>query len=332
MIENKHLANFSAPQAFKINYLFKHKKIIDAFTSEFEKTVEKSWGQPLFCNSIPELRYDHVSVFRNIDFDSLNTPIVKLRNLAFEFLNENRPFCVSAGTLKSLVHSIQDNYRYVPYHNFAHGFSVMHLFHILSSKINVDNQLFDKTTLFACYLACLAHDLGHRSKNNAYNTSVKSKYALVSFNQSVMEKHHVKRLFKLLKSEKMDVFANYSVEELANSRSVIIENILATDILNHHTCLKKLESLQIGNQPTDNLLVGKILTQAADIGNSTANFANYLDWARLITQEFDSQTVAEDKRSLKINEFMKYSGVRNFIDNQIGFSSEIIRDVSSSTL
>ena len=74
----------------EINYLFKHKKIIDAFTSEFEKTVEKSWGQPLFCNSIPELRYDHVSVFRNIDFDSLNTPIVKLRNLAFEFLNENR--------------------------------------------------------------------------------------------------------------------------------------------------------------------------------------------------------------------------------------------------
>jgi len=332
LVENKYLIQFSNIQSFKIRYAFKNKHLIDVFGTEFERALEETHGGQLFNFPTTHINFNYSDVFSNIDFDILKTPVCKLRDVAFEFLNENKPSLVSALNLRELVNGIQENYNYVPYHSFSHSFAVMHLFHIMISKINESHQLYDKNTLFVCYIACLGHDLNHKSKNNGYHISIKSKYSLVSFNQSVLEKHHIKTLFSLLKNEKMDIFHNYNSEELAYVRKLIIENILSTDILNHKSFLAKFEQMKLDSDKESHLFFTQILTQASDIGNGASTFPNYMEWARLITQEFDFQTELEAKRGLKINEFMKYSGVRNFIDNQIGFYSGLIRHVSRSPL
>lgn len=331
LIENKYLSHFSAIQAFKLKYTFLKKKIIPAFESEFERTLELACNRPLF-NLPSSISNQHDSVFQDIDFETLKTPIITLRSLSLEFLNQNKPRNVSLSSLTNLVTGIQGKYKYIPYHGFAHGFGVMHMFNLFISAIQNQRTVLEHNSLFICYLSCLAHDIGHKSKNNSYNIAVKSKYALRSLNHSIMEKHHIQSLFKLLKNKEMDVFKQFDIEEASSARKLIIDIILATDMLVHKEHLNKFSVFEIDSDPKNNLFLAEICIQAADIGNSVYSFSSYLEWARLITQEFDSQTLSESKRGIKINEFMKFSGARNFVDNQLGFNCFIIRHVFSSVI
>lgn len=271
-------------------------------------------------------------VFANLDFDMLNTPIFKLEMFAFEFLNDCRPANVSALCLKSLIRAISSKYNYVPYHSFTHGFSVMHMFQYILGTIEKEQTILSSDEAFVCFIGCLAHDIGHKAKNNSYNVAKKSKFALTALDESVMERHHLATLFKLLKRPENDIFAKLQPAEFSKMKKLLIGLILSTDVTKHKNQLQKLSSLDVWAEGSDKKVVAEVLIEASDIGNSVLKPPQYFEWARLITQEFHSQTEAESKKQLRVSEFMRYKGIRGFIDSQIAFNSELKRYVCDANL
>jgi len=53
--------------------------------------------------------------------------------------------------------------------------------------------------LFASYVACAAHDVGHDGHNNIYHINTGSELALRYNDQSVLENHHASLGWRLLK-------------------------------------------------------------------------------------------------------------------------------------
>lgn len=322
IVKHNHLRNKNAIQAFKIDYQNRNEELISAFSSEFEATIESIIEQPIFNVHVSHVSsLNHLKVFSNLDFDVLNTAIFKLENLAFEFLDDCRPSYVLSSSLRSLVRAISSKYNYVPYHSFSHGFSVMHMFQYILGTIEKQHEILSKEEAFVCFIGCLAHDVGHKAKNNAYNVAKKSKFALSALDESVMERHHLLTLFKLLKQPENDIFAKLQPTEYSKMKKLLIGLILSTDVTKHKSQLQKLSNLDILNEGADKKIVAEVLIEASDIGNSVLKPPQYLEWARLITQEFHSQTESEAKNQLRVSDFMRYKGIRGFIDGQIMFNS-----------
>lgn len=61
---------------------------------------------------------------------------------------------------------------------------------------------------------------------------------------------------------------------------------------------------------------------AADINNPSLDLDNYLSWAALLTDEFNSQTVAEKEAGLEPTGFLIYKNEIGFYKSQKGFSSK----------
>ena len=64
--------------------------------------------------------------------------------------------------VEGLVMKIAQEYDIVPYHNFTHGFTVFASFYELAQAEGVA-QYFDDFMLFFALLACISHDIGHRT-------------------------------------------------------------------------------------------------------------------------------------------------------------------------
>lgn len=65
----------------------------------------------------------------------------------------------------------------------------------------------------------------------------------------------------------------------------------------------------------------EIFLHGSDIGNPCTPMDIYLNWAYLVTEEFNYQTIKENKAGLSITAFMKYKDEKTFIDSQISFCS-----------
>jgi hypothetical protein len=69
--------------------------------------------------------------------------------------------------MKNLLDDIALNYKNVPYHNFTHGFNLMHLIYCFYQKSQA-MKVFNNIEIFAILIGSLAHDIGHKGVGNIY--------------------------------------------------------------------------------------------------------------------------------------------------------------------
>jgi len=316
MMETSHLKVLNPISAFKIKYANSEKKTLELDSNEFNSTLKI---QPL-------AEYDDSKVsLKDLNESLLTIPYSRLETLSIEFLMKQKPSNVSPAKLTNFVQSVFKEYKFVPYHNFAHGISVMQFYDSFISSLPSSTALFDNVHIFVGLIAALSHDIGHSGKNNAYNCTKKTKLAIKSLNKAVMEKFHIKKTLYLLRQPENNIFSEFNEIETSRSNELIIEAILATDMADHFNLVEKFNKTKLNDfKKNDNFLTGFVI-HAGDLGNLCMQFDHYASWAKLITQEFQSQTESEKRYQLKESEFMKFKGKESFVKDQLFFASYLIR-------
>ncbi|KAJ8306218.1 hypothetical protein KUTeg_016763 [Tegillarca granosa] len=138
-------------------------------------------------------------------------------------------FSTTRFEINDLVHftlTVKKNYRNVPYHNWAHAFSVAHA---MFTVVKTANHMFTPLETLALYVACLCHDLDHRGKTNAFMVKSASPLAAI-YSTSTMEHHHFNQTVMILQNDGNNIFKYLSSEEYKKILSDIKHCILATDL------------------------------------------------------------------------------------------------------
>ncbi|XP_061192599.1 probable 3',5'-cyclic phosphodiesterase pde-5 isoform X5 [Saccostrea echinata] len=122
--------------------------------------------------------------------------------------------------------TVRKNYRNVPYHNWAHAFSVAHA---MFAVIKTSQHHFTPIESLALYIACLCHDLDHRGKTNAFMVKSAAPLAAI-YSTSTMEHHHFNHTVTILQNEGHNIFKHLTSAEYKQILSDIRHCILATDL------------------------------------------------------------------------------------------------------
>ncbi|KAK3090258.1 hypothetical protein FSP39_010459, partial [Pinctada imbricata] len=122
--------------------------------------------------------------------------------------------------------TVRKNYRNVPYHNWAHAFSVAHA---VFTVIKTAKHQFTPVECLALFVACLCHDLDHRGKTNAFMVKSASPLAAI-YSTSTMEHHHFNHTVTILQNDGHNIFKYLSSAEYKQILGDIRHCILATDL------------------------------------------------------------------------------------------------------
>jgi hypothetical protein len=151
--------------------------------------------------------------------------------IMFQDLGLIAEFGLAPERLQNMVMTVRANYRDNPFHNWYHGFSVMHFAYVALRGCTVAETL-SRTDVLAVVIAALAHDIDHPGRNNSFEMATDSDLAFVHNDQAVLENHHALTLFTLLRSPGCDVLKDLAADIRKAVRKAMIYGILATGT--HH--------------------------------------------------------------------------------------------------
>lgn len=152
-------------------------------------------------------------------------------------------FGVQGETLRCFIEEVQKNYLATPFHNFYHGFSVLHAAWMMMNATQAKNILTTAEQL-SVLLAAFCHDVGHPGNTNGYELATFSPLALKYSDESVLERHHCFLAFQImLRTPGCEVLGKVSTKngDLQAMRKTIIKCILGTDMRFHFDHCKALE-------------------------------------------------------------------------------------------
>jgi len=161
---------------------------------------------------------------------------------------------------------------------------------------------------FGMIIAALGHDLDHRGRNNAFEINTISKLACRYNDKSPLENHHAAILFKILKEENKNLFANLDLSskkemcdgqntEVQNVRKMMIENILSTDMAVHFSELASFKSKIVEDENFgtnkknfgEKLKISSIFVHTSDLSGSVKQIDYSSRWTKLVNEEFSAQ-------------------------------------------
>ena len=136
------------------------------------------------------------------------------------------------------------------------------------------------------------HDIDHPGTTNSFQVNIKSRISLVHNNKSVLENHHLNVLLSILRVPEADIFSGLSAGSHSSVMNVVVENVLATDIMRHFELSGQI-STKIGSgspfsaeRQDDHRLIMMALLKMADISNSSKQFEVAAKWATNVLEEF----------------------------------------------
>jgi len=194
-----------------------------------------------------------VEMFAQLDL--LSAPSDAADAGSFEEPNSRVPVDV----LENFVVEIQLRYFDAnPYHNFLHAVDVTHsLFcHVHLLDVEFFTRYITRATMLSLMVTCICHDVGHRGVSNGYLSRQNDALAVMYNHRNVQENLHSWITFQLLARDdtvledddgvplpKINVFGLFTEADFAVARSFIIDAILETDMADHFTSIRGLESL-----------------------------------------------------------------------------------------
>ncbi|XP_045509924.1 probable 3',5'-cyclic phosphodiesterase pde-5 isoform X1 [Colias croceus] len=229
------------------------------------------------------------------------------------------------------VLTVRKNYRRVPYHNFDHGWSVAHSMYVMLK--NDKNKRFDYKMRLALFVACLCHDLDHRGYTNQYLNETASPLAAM-YTTSPLEHHHFNITVKILQQEGHYIFSHLSSEDYKDILRYIKYCILATDLVQFFTNLKKMKDIVYSGDSRSkgfdwaatehrNLAMAISMT-AADLSASAKPWDVQIKTVKVIFEEFYEQGDKERAAGkTPIADMMDRNKPEEQPPSQVGFLSQI---------
>ena len=233
-------------------------------------------------------------------------------------------FDIPGDTMRLFVEGVRLKYRNNPFHNWYHGFSVMHFTYLILKRTSAHKTLL-KTDVLALLVASLCHDIDHPGNTNTYEINSQSQLALVHNDISVLENHHSHVLFTLLRDPKTDIFQNIPSAVKKSLRPSIIEAVLSTDMTVHFESTKSLGKREADHpfdesNPKERQECINLVIHAADLSGQVFPLPVARAWEERITQEFQNQALLEEAAKLPVASFMQ--GLNDPIQRaklQVGF-------------
>jgi hypothetical protein len=238
--------------------------------------------------------------------DCNENSIFVLMNYYYHFYNfEN--LRIPESKFMNLVFNIENNYNRNPYHNSIHAADVSNtVFYILESmELRTISNFSDLETLIFL-LSAAVHDVDHPGNTNIFEINTRSLLSLTYNDKSVLENYHLFLFFNFLINDNMNIFSEFDLNENKMIRKIFISNIIATDMMNHNSDLKKMKetfsdaNFDPKNQQTKEFLMTQVL-HFSDISNGAKPFNIYKNWVDKLFVEFFSQGDREKELGLPIS-------------------------------
>ena len=248
------------------------------------------------------------------------------------------------------------------YHTFTHAMDVMVTTHALLESGG--GVYFSGSERASLVLAALAHDVLHTGVNNSFLIQTNHPYFQELGDESLQEKRSARFVLELLdkhgilvESEEMDEAQR---NEILESRNLIEQSILWTDIKRHNEQMESMKNAKEGilsnleKARGDNknkvvigagvldldgglniassldhktkILLASFILHSADISNPGKAWEHCERWAVLVMNEFFSQGDLEKKLGLKPSMNCDRSTV-SVPSCQVGFGKFVIRDL-----
>ena len=232
--------------------------------------------------------------------------------------------------LNDYLDELESRYFQNPYHNNTHGADVMCSFMYLLTTSSIIEKL-TTIELFATILACLAHDVSHKAKNNRFLIMTQDSLAVQYNDVSVLEMMHASTVFSLLQTEKFNFLPSKGIESFSWFRKIVIETILATDMAKYFDHLAHFKSKYLNEaysleNPDTRLDFFKVLIKCSDVGHSAKKIELHERWCGLIMEEFFNQGDLEKSLNLTISMFCDRENT-NIPKSQAGFIRNIVLPV-----
>lgn len=214
-------------------------------------------------------------------------------------------------------------YKNNPYHNSIHACDVVQTFFFLLKTCNIELiSNLSELEVFSCLFSAAIHDLEHPGNNNNFEIATKSVISLSYNDKGVLENFHLFKAFNLLDKQETNFTSSFNIKTYSRFRSLVIGNVLATDMEIHGSELgklitrSKLDDFDPASKDKDFLLAQ--LIHASDISNPIKPFDIYKNWISRVLQEFFEQGDKEKALGLPISYLCDRTTVK-VPDSQIGF-------------
>ena len=316
------------------------------------KTFISNKVDPNYLNNLIEKNFDFMKTITDKDFNIFELKkLVGYKNVLplmcqfmFKILGLIDPKIISIKKFIPFLTSVSEGYlESTLYHNSLHGADVCHSLFIYTINSNLE-EVCEMTILdlLGLVVSATGHDLGHPGYNNNFHVNSNSELALTYNDISCLENFHVSTLFRIMREEENNIFENMEINEYKQIRKRIVNQILATDMINHAMVLSsvnaKISEWKLNND-TKNISENKkfiflsgsektksdeqqmmynYLIHAADLGHNTQKFNISIQWIELLTYEFWNQGDKEKEKSLDVS----FLCDRNNVDvppSQVGF-------------
>jgi len=243
-------------------------------------------------------------------------------------------FELNLDLLSNFVNEMQRlyNHRGNPFHNFYHGFSVMHSIYVLLSTTNAA-ALFQAPEMLALLIGGLCHDVDHTGRTNSFEVSKGSTLAIMYHDVSVLEQHHAAVAFMAMQEEKCNIFQSITTQVRKEIRKFMITCILATDMSKHFGMISTLKGRladedPIGSRPNDTVSFAELLIHCADLAHPTKGFHLCLQWSLLVRKEFTAQVAEEKQLGLPVTTFLDgLEDQKTYFKNEISFVSFVVKPI-----
>nr|CCD13499.1 unnamed protein product [Trypanosoma congolense IL3000] len=276
--------------------------------------------QPLLDNSSRQVVREVLEILSGVDrwnFDAIRLEVITNGNALFYTtylilykLDLVAHFRLDDAVLQRFLLGVQSAYHPNPYHNSMHAADVTQVnYYIITIAGLREKCRLQPEDLLGAVLAGAVHDFDHPGLNNNFHTRAGA-YLSVFYNDiSILENHHIASTFQLLKHPSYNLLAPLSADQFRIVREVMVEMVLATDMLNHGSILKKFQSRLVGagdwyRERRDVLLALSMSIKTADLSNCIRPYHIYSEWSGYIAREFYNQGDEEEKNNLTISPFM----------------------------
>eukprot|EP00929_Paragymnodinium_shiwhaense_P117905 TRINITY_DN8939_c0_g1_i1.p1 TRINITY_DN8939_c0_g1~~TRINITY_DN8939_c0_g1_i1.p1 ORF type:complete len:934 (-),score=209.72 TRINITY_DN8939_c0_g1_i1:157-2958(-) len=269
--------------------------------------------------------------------------ISNFHDSADAFLSEQDP------TLQRFVQAAEKEYLPNPFHNFAHAADVLHCVSRIMRLMNSDAFL-SPLEQFTLLVGALGHDLGHPGVNNPFLIEVGHSLALQYNDRSPCENMHCAKLYNIVANPEANIFRDLTREQYKDTRKMIIETILHTDMITHQAMVKDLQMMyqmntevfkagechqqqsaqqpeaQAAESPESELFaqsehkatIMNCILHSADVSNPCRAWEVTEAWAMLCLEEFFAQGDQEKMLAIPV-QFLNDRDKLNKPNSQIGF-------------
>ncbi|XP_054264353.1 cGMP-dependent 3',5'-cyclic phosphodiesterase-like isoform X2 [Macrosteles quadrilineatus] len=241
-------------------------------------------------------------------------------------------FHIPPENLYRFILRAQEGYRNIPYHNWDHGFAVLHFtYAVLKSCNHTQNNCFTLLEGLALLTAAMCHDLDHPGTTSQYqeaiNSDIAQKYRGLG---SILERHHIEKTLSIFEHPGTNFIAQLSETEHKEFIDLVRRIILATDLKKHFQVLLEEQTMASEGYNRTNArhreLLRSVVISSADLSDLTKGRRTVRKSAKLVNMEFFDQGDKEKAMGLLPLKMMDRTHT-NIAEEQAKFISKVVMPV-----